>query len=200
MLGSSQVRAKRVDLRCRIDVFVELLPRLVCRHLPACRRAAGRVATRQTDVRRRQCRRRAEWGPEDLMARRTHPAASRPARHESFIVIPFLFSPLRAEIPGLLSSAAFLRRPPHGICHRPARRASTAHRQRLQTRQPQAGLRDRRHKIGANPAPNAIRIRVYSHFGPIATSGKSPTGSWHSRKRGWLGASGVGQSGPGRNS
>ena len=58
----------------------------------------------------------------------------------------------------------------------------------------------RRYRIGASPAPNAVKIRVVRLFRPIATSGKSPTGSWQSRKSGWFGDSGSGHCGPGTNS
>ena len=33
------------------------------------------------------------------------------------------------------------------------------------------------YKIGTSPAPNAVNIRTSTHFGPSATSGKSPTGT-----------------------
>lgn len=55
-------------------------------------------------------------------------------------------------------------------------------------------------RIGARPAPKAVKMRVSTLLKPRATSGKSPTGSWQSRKRGWSGGSGCGQSGDGRYS
>jgi hypothetical protein len=113
----------------------------------------------------------------ELLTRKTLPAAPRPARHKSFIFFPFPFSPLRAEIPGLdPSPAAFLRRP-RTECAIANRRMQAPRGADRSTDDPETDLHGRSHRIGANPAPNAINIRVYSHFGPIATSGKSPTGS-----------------------
>src|SRR5690606_34310178 len=56
------------------------------------------------------------------------------------------------------------------------------------------------YRIGASPAPNAVNSRVGRPFSARLTSGKSPTGRWHSRNRGWSGGSGPGHVGPGTNS
>lgn len=55
-------------------------------------------------------------------------------------------------------------------------------------------------RIGASPAPNAVKMRVSSVRKPRLTSGKSPTGSWQARKPGSNGDSGAGHCGPGWNS
>ncbi len=46
-------------------------------------------------------------------------------------------------------------------------------------------------RIGASPAPKAVRIRVLIALNGISTCGKSPTGVWQSAKRGSKGDIGV---------